>query len=107
MRGTLMIYSRVTSQAHPSSTSSDIYPPEMLRQIGTQVEAAMSQHSSLEVHKRAIERQLASIAARINEQEVALIPRDIFLLLELRGSGGVGEQLEQIACILHEEGYWK
>ena len=67
----------------------------------------MSQHSSLEVHKQAIERQLASIAARINEQEAALIPRDIFLLLELRGSGGVSEQLEQIARFLHEEGYWK
>ena len=67
----------------------------------------MSQHSSLEVHKQAIERQLASITARINEQETALVPRDIFQLLELRGSGRVNEQLEQIARILHEEGYWK
>jgi hypothetical protein len=104
---TLMIDSRLTSQTHPSSTWSALYPPETLRQIGTQVEAVMSQHSSLGVHKQAIERQLASIAARINEQEGALIPRDIFLLLELRGSGQVSEQLEQIARILHEEGYWK
>src|SRR5947209_8154461 len=102
-----MIGSRLTSQPHPSSTSSALYPPETLRQIGTQIETIMSQHSSLEVHKQAIERQLVSIAARINEQEAALIPRDIFLLLELRGSGRVIEQLEQIARILHEEGYWK
>jgi hypothetical protein len=104
---TLMIDSRLTSQTHPSSTWSALYPPETLRQIGTQIEAVMSQHSSLEVHKQAIERQLASIAARINEQEAALIPHDIFLLLELRGSGQVSEQLEQIGRILHEEGYWK
>jgi len=77
------------------------------RHVGTQVEALMSQHSSLQLHKRAIERQLTLIAAHINEYDVVLNPRSVFLLLELRGSGGVSEQLEQIAHILHEEGYWK
>lgn len=102
-----MINSPVTSQPHPPSTWSDIYPPETLRQIGTQVETVLSKYSSLKLHKQAIERQLASIATRINEQEVILVPRNVFLLLELRGSGGVSEQLEQIARILQEEGYWK
>ncbi len=102
-----MIDARLTPQSYPSSTWSTPYSSEMLQQIGIQIEAVMSQHSSLEVHKQAIERQLASIAARINEQDTALVPCDIFLLLELRGSGRVSEQLEQIARILHEEDYYK
>ena len=92
---------------YPSSTRSGVYTPETLRQIGSQVEAIASRHSSLESHKRAIERQLALIAAQIHEQDVVLIPRTVLLLLEMRGSGGVSAQLEQIARILHEEGYWK
>lgn len=36
-----------------------------------------------------------------------LIPRSVFLLVEMCGSGGVSEQLEQIARIVHEESYWK
>ncbi|GAC1392984.1 MAG: hypothetical protein NVS4B11_00680 [Ktedonobacteraceae bacterium] len=82
-------------------------PSETLRHIETQAEVLISQHSSLMIHKRAIERQLASIAAQIHEPDVELTPRSVFLLLELRGSGGVGEQLEQIAHIVHEQGYWK
>ena len=91
----------------PPSTGPNKYTPETLRHIGTQVEALASRHSSLQMHKQAIERQLDSIAAQIHEPDVALIPRNVFLLLEMRGSGGVSAQLEQIACILHEEGYWK
>ncbi len=101
------MYYRVALQPDPSFTWSDMYTPETLQQIGTQLEAMASHHSSLEIHKRAIERQLASIAAQIKEQDVVLIPRTVFLLLEMRGSGGVSDQLEQIARILHEEGYWK
>lgn len=70
---------RVIVQPSPASTQPTRYSPEMLRHIGTQVEALMSQHSGLKLHKRAIERQLAAIAA----------------------------QLEQIASIAHEQGYWK
>ena len=98
---------RVALQPDPSSTWPAIYTPETLRHIGTQVEALTSQCSSLKIHKRAIERQLASIAAHIQEQDVVLIPRTVFLLLETRGSGGVSAQLEQIARLIHEEGYWK
>jgi hypothetical protein len=79
----------------------------MLRYIGVQVETLMSQYCSLRVHKRAIERQLAAIAARICEQDVVLLPGSVFLLLELRGSGGVRAQLEQIVRIVEEQGYWK
>jgi hypothetical protein len=79
----------------------------MLRHIGMQVETLMSQYSSLKIHKRAIERQLAAIAARISEHDGVLLPRSVFLLLELRGSGGVRAQLEQIARIVDEQGYWK
>ncbi|GAC1647835.1 MAG: hypothetical protein NVS4B12_15830 [Ktedonobacteraceae bacterium] len=82
-------------------------PTEILQDIETQVEVLISRHSSLMIHKRAIERQLASIAVRIHEPDVELTPRSVFLLLEIRGSGGVGEQLEQIAHIVHEQGYWK
>jgi hypothetical protein len=79
----------------------------MLRHIGKQVEAVLSQHSSLKMHKRAIERQLAAIATRICEHDAVLLPRSVFLLLELRGCGGVSAQLEQIARIVDEQGYWK
>ena len=78
-----------------------------LRHIESQVVALISQHSSLMIHKRAIERQLTSIVAQIHEPDVELTPNAIFLLLEMRGSGGVSEQLEQIAHIVHEQGYWK
>jgi hypothetical protein len=84
-----------------------MYTAETLRHIGAQVEALTSRHCSLQPHKRAIERQLASIAAQIHEPDVVLTPRTVFLLLEMRGSGGVSDHLEQIARILHEEGYWK
>jgi hypothetical protein len=101
------MYHRAASKPGPSSTWPEIYSPETLRSIGTQVEALVSRHSSLESHKQAIERQMLSMAAQIHEQDVALIPRTIFLLLEMRGSGGVSVQLAQIARVLHEEGYWK
>lgn len=101
------MYNRVALQLDPSSRRSARYTPETLRHIGIQVEALPSQHASLKIHKRAIERQLAAIAARINEQNVVLDPHTIFLLLEMRGSGGVSAQLEQIAHIVHEQGYWK
>ncbi len=97
------MYDRVVVQPDPPARSTS----ETLRHIGTQVQALVSQHSSLTIYKRAIERQLASIAAQIKEQDVVLIPRNVFLLLEMRGSGGVCDQLEQIARIVHEEGYWK
>jgi hypothetical protein len=58
------------------------------------------------MHKQAIERQLAAIAAHISEHDAGLLPRSVFLLLELRGSGGVSAQLEQIARVVHEQGYW-
>jgi hypothetical protein len=67
----------------------------------------MSHLSVLQVHKRAIERQLASIADQIHAHNEVLTPGNIFLLLEIRGSAGVGKQIEQIAHILHEDGYWK
>ncbi len=92
---------------NPSSTWPTRYSPEMLRHIGKQVESLMSRHSSLKMHKQAIERQLAAIAARISEHDAVLLPRSVFLLLEMRGSGGVSAQLEQIARIVHEQGYWK
>ena len=101
------MHSRVVWQPDPSSTRPARYTPETLRHIGTQVEALTSHCSSLKIHKRAIERQLASIAAHIHEQDIVLIPRTVFLLLEARGSGGVSAQLEQIARIIGEEGYWK
>ncbi|GAC1360993.1 MAG: hypothetical protein NVS2B12_40930 [Ktedonobacteraceae bacterium] len=101
------MYHRVISQPGPSSMSAETYSPETLRSIGTQVEALVSRHSILASHKRAIEWQLASIAAQIQEQDVVLIPRSVFLLLEIRGSGGVSNHLKQISHILYEQGYWK
>ncbi len=83
------------------------FPSETLRHIEMQVEALINQQSSLTIHKRAIEKQLASIAAYIHEPDVMLTPHTVFLLLEMRGSGGVSEQLEHIAHIVHEQGYWK
>ena len=82
-------------------------PSETLHRVERQVETLICQQSSLQIHKRAIEKQLASIADQIHIPDVALTPQRIFLLLEIRGSGGVSEQLEQIARIVHEEGYWK
>jgi hypothetical protein len=99
---------RASSQAHPSSLRPERYhSSETLRSTGAQVEALVSRHSSLQIHKRAIEQQLALMAAQIHEQDVALIPGSVFLLVEIRGSGGVSDQLEHIARILHEQGYWK
>lgn len=82
-------------------------PSKTLHHIERQVEALISQQSSLAIHKRAIQKQLASIAVKIHEPDVMLTPHNVFLLLEIRGSGGVSEQLEQIARLVHEEGYWK
>ena len=79
----------------------------MLRHIGIQVESLISKQSSLKMHKQAIERQLAAIATRISEHDGVLLPRSVFRLLEMRGSGGVSAQLEQIARIVDEQGYWK
>src|SRR5579884_321218 len=101
------MYHRVALQPNPSSRQPARYTPETLRHIGIQVEALASQHCSLKIHKRAVERQLAVIAAQINEQDAVLVPSTIFLLLEIRGSGGVSAQLEQIAHIIHEQGYLK
>ena len=101
------MYYRIASQPNPSSRRSLRYTPETLRHIGIQVEALASQHASLKIHKRAIERQLTLIAAQINAQAAVPVPDTIFLLLEIRGSGGVSAQLEQIAHIIHEQGYWK
>ena len=101
------MFFRVAFRRGPSCKRPDRYPPEILRHIGAQVEVVRNRHASLQIHTRAIERHLASIAAHIQEPDAALTPRSVFLLLEMRGSGGVSEQLEQIACILHEQGYWK
>ena len=101
------MHNHIIPQSDPSYTCLVRYCPERLRNIGMQVESLMSRHSSLKMHKRAIERQLAAIAARIAEQDAVLLPRSVFLLLELRGSGGVSAQLEQIARIVEEQGYWK
>jgi len=101
------MYHRIKTQPDPSSPRPVKYSPEMLWHIGTQVETLMSRYSSLKMHKRAIERQLAAIAARISEHGGVLLPRSVFLLLEMRGSGGVRAQLEQIARIVEEQGYWK
>lgn len=97
----------VALQPNTLSTCREKYSPEMLQHIGMQVEALVSQHSSLEMYRRSIERQLAFVAAQIQEEGIVLLPRNVFLLLELRGSGGVSTSLEQIAHILGEVGYWK
>ena len=51
--------------------------------------------------------RIALQAEQVHEQDMALIPGGVFLLVEIGGSGGVSDQLEQIARILHEQGYWK
>ena len=91
-------------QQHGRTGASKI-SSETLRRIERQIEALVSQERSLLTHKRAIERQLASIAAHIHEPDMMLIPRTVFLLLEMRGNGGVSGQLEYIARIVHEQGY--
>jgi hypothetical protein len=98
---------RIKARPDPPSTQPDHYPPETQRHIGSQVDALLSQHSNLWLYRRSIERQLGLIAAHIHEENVPLIPCRVFLLLELRGSGGVSAHLEQIARILREVGYWK
>lgn len=99
--------SQVALQPNSSSPGPEKYTTETLKQIGRQIEAQTSRHSSLKLHKRAIEQQLAGIAAQIHAPVGVLLPGTIFPLLEMRGSGGVSNQLEQIARILHEQGYWK
>lgn len=98
---------RIKERADPSYALQEYYSPENLRHIGRQVEALLSQHSNLELYRRSIERQLGLITAQIREENVLLTPCKVFLLLELRGSGGVSVHLEQIAHILREVGYWK
>lgn len=97
---------RVIKQPGPLSWS-ERYPPEVLRSIGEQVEALLGRHSNLELYKRSIEWQLGLMAAQMHEEDVLLHPRVVFLLVEMRGSGGLGAPLEQIASILGEMGYWK
>ncbi len=75
--------------------------------MGAGIETLLSRHNSMGLHKQAIERQLALIVTQIHEQGVILIPRTVFLLVEMRGCGGLSKQLEQIAHVLREEGYWK
>src|SRR5215471_16969494 len=75
------MFNRIIVQSDPSSTQPTRYSPERLQHIGMQVEALMSRYSSLKMHKRAIERQMAAIAARICEQDGVLLPRSIFTLL--------------------------
>src|SRR5713226_1220264 len=98
---------RTALRPGPSSAWPEKYSPEALRQIGRQAGALLSQHGSLEMYRRSIERQLSLIADQIHEEDVLLVPRSVFLLLELRGCGGVSAHLEQIARILREVGYWK
>ncbi len=86
---------------------SAVHSPETLQHVESQVEALLSQHGNLELHRRSIERQLGLIATLIHEEKVPLTPCRVFLLLELRGSGGMSAHLEQIAHILREVGYWK
>lgn len=97
----------LAAQPNPSAIWAEQYTPEVLRSIGSQVEALLSQHSSLEIYKRSIERQLALIAAHLHLEDAQLLPRSMFLQVEIRGSGGCHAPLEQIARILGEVGYWK
>jgi hypothetical protein len=97
----------VADQSDASSSWSARYNSDTLQHIGRQVEALMSQHSSLQLHKRAIERHLTSLAAQLHEPDVPLTPRSVFLLLEMRGSASVSNSLEHIAHIVHEQGYWR
>jgi|SRR5947209_5659578 len=99
--------SHAVLQPASASTGLEQYTAETLKHISRQVEAQISRHSSLKLHKRAIEEQLRAIAVQLHTPVDGLIPRNIFLLLEMRGSGGMSGQLEQIARILHEQGYWK
>ncbi len=101
------MFHRVALQPDHSSTRSQGYPPETLRHIGVQVAAVLSRHSSLQMYKRSIERQFALMAAQLHEEEVELLPHRVFLLVEMRGSGGMSTPLAQIASILGEVGYWK
>lgn len=98
---------RVALQPGPTSTWLEKYTPEALQHMGGQVDALLSRHSGLGMYKRAIERQLAAMAVQIHEDDVLLVPRSVFMLLEIRGSGGVSAPLEQIARTLSEVGYWK
>ena len=98
---------RIAEQPNPSAIWTEQYTPEVLRSIGSQVEALLSQHNSLEMYKRSIERQLVLMAVHLCVEDVQLLPRSMFLLVELRGSGGCHAPLDQIARILGEVGYWK
>lgn len=97
----------IKAQPKPPSTVPEFSSLETLQRAESQLESLLSQYRNLELHRRSIERQLGLIAAYIHEENVPLIPCRVFLLLELRGSGGVGAHLEQIAHILCEVGYWK
>ena len=94
---------------HPGSSAirSEKYSPETLRRIGRQVEALLSQHSSLEMYRRSVEWQLGLIAEQMQEDDVLLVPCSVFHLLETRGSAEVSAHLAQIAGILREAGYWQ
>lgn len=97
----------MATQAKASSNNLERDTSQALRNIGTQVEALLSQHSSLEMYRRSIERQLALLAARMHTEDVSLLPCRVFLLVEMRGIGGLSAPLEQIACVLAEVEYWK
>ncbi len=94
---------------HPGSSAirSEKYSPETLRRIGRQIEALLSQHSSLEMYRRPVEWQLGLIAEQMQEDDVLLVPCSVFHLLETRGDAEVSAHLEQIARILREADYWK
>lgn len=94
---------------HPGSLAvrSEKYSSETLRRIGRQVEALLSQHSSLEIYRRSVQWQLGLIAEQMQEDDVLLVPCRVFHLLETRGDTEVSAHLEQIARILREAGYWQ
>lgn len=98
---------RVRVRQHPSSIRSEKYSSEMLQRIGEQVEVLLSRLSSLQRYRCSIELQLALMATHFQEDDVLLLPRHVFLLVEMRGSGGVSASLDQITRILAELGYWK
>ncbi len=98
---------RVAEQARASSNNSGRYTLQHMRGIGVQIDALLSWHCSMEMYRRSIERQLALLAACMHAEDVALLPCNVFLLLEMRGSGGLSTPLEQIASVLAEVGYWK
>ena len=97
----------VAMQTKASSNNLERYTSQAIRQIGARVEALLSWHSSLEMYRRSIERQLALLAACMHTEDVSLLPSSVFLLVEMRGSGGLSVPLEQIALVLSEVGYWK